>query len=218
MSEQREKRAAAIRIGMRQTVLWLAPSMSAVEPLVTIVVPVRGDSTSADVAARATAESARRPGRRLEHRARPTSVHDAVRAGRPDVTWLDGPPGRGVQLNAGAARGDGALALVRARRQPPAGRLVPACSRRSTAARTWWAAPSRSASIPAPGRPAGSNVAWPRGCGSSACRTATREYSSAVPCSSPMRGFAAVPAHGRRGLRAPAETAGPAWFISARAW
>ena len=31
----------------------------------------------------------------------------SVEASRPDVVWVHGPPGRGVQLNAGAARADG---------------------------------------------------------------------------------------------------------------
>ena len=31
----------------------------------------------------------------------------AIEASRPDVVWVQGPPGRGVQLNAGAARAEG---------------------------------------------------------------------------------------------------------------
>lgn len=71
-------------------------------PLVSIVVPVRGDS------APLVALLAQLPPRDgVEVVVASTGPVDVaqqrLRAARPDVTWLDGAPGRGVQLNAGAA-------------------------------------------------------------------------------------------------------------------
>ena len=76
--------------------------MSAAEPLVSIVVPVRADSR------RVGALLAQLPPRQhLEIVVASTGPVDDVqrqlRVVRPDVTWVDAPPGRGVQLNAGAA-------------------------------------------------------------------------------------------------------------------
>ena len=76
--------------------------MSAADPLVSVVVPVRGDSTPLSTL---LAQLPSRPGVQIivssTGPADPT--HDAIRGRRPDVRWIDGPPGRGVQLNAGAA-------------------------------------------------------------------------------------------------------------------
>ncbi len=76
--------------------------MSVADPLVSVVVPVRGDS--APLAA-LLAQLPPRDG--LELVVSSTGPVDAaqqrLRASRPDVAWLDAAPGRGAQLNAGAA-------------------------------------------------------------------------------------------------------------------
>jgi len=81
-------------------------SMSAAEPLVTIVVPVRGDATPL---AALLAQLPSRPGVQVvvSSAAPPEASSNALREGRPDVVWVDGPPGRGLQLNAGTAVADG---------------------------------------------------------------------------------------------------------------
>lgn len=82
------------------------PFMSAAGPLLSIVVPVRGDSTPL---AALLDQVPARPG--LQVIVSSTGAADArsdrLRAGRPDVRWIDGPPGRGLQLNAGAAEATG---------------------------------------------------------------------------------------------------------------
>lgn len=95
--------------------------MSAVDPLVSVVVPVRGDSRAlASLLAQLPARDD------LQIVVASTGPIDAgqqrLRASRPDVTWLDAPPGRGVQLNAGAlvARGTW-LWFVHADSRLPAG-------------------------------------------------------------------------------------------------
>ena len=76
--------------------------MSAGIPLVSVVVPVRGDSAPlaallAQVPPRGGVEVV------VASTGPVDSAQQRLRAARPDVTWLDAPPGRGVQLNAGAA-------------------------------------------------------------------------------------------------------------------
>lgn len=80
--------------------------MSAADPLVSIVVPVRGDSTPL---AALLEQLPSRPGVEvIVSSMGPTdATHDTVRLKRPDVIWVDGPSGRGVQLNAGAAAAAG---------------------------------------------------------------------------------------------------------------
>lgn len=80
--------------------------MSVTNPLVSIVIPVRGDS------APLTALLAQLPPRpHVELVVANTGHADAaqqhLRQSRPDVVWVDAPPGRGVQLNAGAAVAQG---------------------------------------------------------------------------------------------------------------
>jgi len=80
--------------------------MSAGEPLVSLIVPVRGDSTPLSaLLAQLPSQSG------LEIFVSSTgprdSAHDILRKRRADVLWMDGPPGRGAQLNAGAARATG---------------------------------------------------------------------------------------------------------------
>jgi rSAM/selenodomain-associated transferase 2 len=76
--------------------------MSATAPLVSVVVPVRGDS-----APLATLLAQVPAGAGVDVVVASTGPADdgqqRLRRGRPDVTWLDVAPGRGVQLNAGAA-------------------------------------------------------------------------------------------------------------------
>lgn len=80
----------------------VAASMSSAEPLVSIVVPVRGDSTP--LSALLAQLSSRPDVQIIVSSMGPTdSTHDTIRDGRSDITWIDGQPGRGVQLNAGAA-------------------------------------------------------------------------------------------------------------------
>ncbi len=95
--------------------------MSVGIPLVTLVVPVRGDTAPlAALLAHVPAQDG------VEVVVTSTGPVDPaqqqLRAARPDVVWLDGPPGRGVQLNAGAARARGAwLWFVHADSRLPAG-------------------------------------------------------------------------------------------------
>ena len=75
-------------------------------PLVSIVVPVRGDSRPlgallAQLPARADLQLV------VASTGPVDAAQAALRAGRPDVRWVDAPPGRGVQLNAGAAQAEG---------------------------------------------------------------------------------------------------------------
>lgn len=80
--------------------------MSAARPLLSIVVPVRGDATP--LAALLEQLPVRSGLQVIVSSMGPTdSTHEFIRAGRPDISWIDGPPGRGVQLNAGAARATG---------------------------------------------------------------------------------------------------------------
>ena len=97
--------------------------MSAAAPLVSVVVPVRDDSLSLWVL---LAQLPVRDG--VEVVVASTGpvddVQQRLRAARPDVTWVDAPPGRGVQLNAGAAEARGAwLWFVHADSHLPAGWL-----------------------------------------------------------------------------------------------
>ena len=80
--------------------------MSAARPLLSIVVPVRGDSTPL---AALLAQLPSRPGLQVivSSVGGTDSTDDVRRTGRPDTLWIDGPPGRGVQLNAGAAEARG---------------------------------------------------------------------------------------------------------------
>ncbi len=81
-------------------------SMSHAALLVTVVVPTRGDATPL---ARLAGDLAPSPG--VEYIVSRTGPGDAaeatLRGARPDLVWVDGPPGRGVQLNAGAAAATG---------------------------------------------------------------------------------------------------------------
>jgi rSAM/selenodomain-associated transferase 2 len=77
-------------------------SMSHAAPLVSVVVPSHGDT----VLLTRLADDLT-PSPRVEYivsRSGPDEPAEAtLRAARPDLHWVDGPPGRGVQLNAGAA-------------------------------------------------------------------------------------------------------------------
>lgn len=89
--------------------------------LVSVVVPVRGDSGPlgallAQLPARAGVQVV------VASTGEVDAAHAGLRAARPDVHWVDAPPGRGVQLNAGAAVAQGAwLWFVHADSQLPAG-------------------------------------------------------------------------------------------------
>lgn len=80
--------------------------MSATGPLLSVVVPVRGDSASL---AALLEQLPSRPGVQVVVSCTgPSDVfHDALRESRPDIRWMDGQAGRGVQLNAGAAAATG---------------------------------------------------------------------------------------------------------------
>jgi len=81
------------------------PFMSAAEPLVSVVVPVRGDALP--LAALLT-ELPSRPGVQVVVvTSGPPGAYDVMQVARPDVVWLEGRPGRGPQLNAGAAAATG---------------------------------------------------------------------------------------------------------------
>jgi rSAM/selenodomain-associated transferase 2 len=75
-------------------------------PLVSVVVPSKGDAAPlarllADLPPAGDVET-------IVSRTGPgDAVEAALRASRPDVRWVDGPAGRGVQLNAGAAAARG---------------------------------------------------------------------------------------------------------------
>jgi rSAM/selenodomain-associated transferase 2 len=97
------------------------PFMSATGPLLSIVVPVRGDSAPLGAL---LAQLPSRPGVQIIVSA--TGPSDAaaarIRAARADVHWIDGPAGRGVQFNAGAAAAIGRwLWFVHADSRLPAG-------------------------------------------------------------------------------------------------
>lgn len=95
--------------------------MSAGNPLISLVVPVRGDSAPlaallAQVPPREGVEVV------VASTGPPDAPQQQLRAARPDVRWLDAPPGRGVQLNAGAAVARGVwLWFVHADSRLPAG-------------------------------------------------------------------------------------------------
>ena len=95
--------------------------MSAAEPLVSVVVPVRGDALPL------AALLSQLPSRPLlqilvSTSGPPDAAYDAVKAARPDVVWLESRPGRGLQLNAGAAAATGRwLWFVHADSHLPAG-------------------------------------------------------------------------------------------------
>jgi rSAM/selenodomain-associated transferase 2 len=80
--------------------------MSHALPLVSVVIPSRGDAALlavllADLPPSAGVET-------IVSRAGPVEPAEAaLQASRPDVQWVDGHPGRGVQLNAGAAEARG---------------------------------------------------------------------------------------------------------------
>lgn len=80
--------------------------MSATGTLLSIVVPVRGDSTPLTALLE---QVPLRPGLQIIVSSMgPTdSTHEFIRVGRPDILWIDGQAGRGVQLNAGAAQATG---------------------------------------------------------------------------------------------------------------
>ncbi len=90
-------------------------------PLVTVIVPVRGDSRA--LGALLTQLPAREGVEVVVASTGPVdAAQAALRAARPDVRWLDALPGRGVQLNAGAAVAHGTwLWFVHADSQVPAG-------------------------------------------------------------------------------------------------
>ncbi len=81
--------------------------MSVALPLVTVVVPVRGDSAPLSAL---LAQLPPRAGLELVVASSGTvdAAQQRLRTVRPDVIWLDAPPGRGPQLNAGAAVAHGA--------------------------------------------------------------------------------------------------------------
>lgn len=87
--------------------------------LVSVIVPVRGDARPlgallAQLPPRAGVELVVASAGPLD------GAHVALRAARPDVQWVEAPPGRGVQLNAGAAVAQGTwLWFVHADSQVP---------------------------------------------------------------------------------------------------
>ena len=79
--------------------------MSHLTPLVSIVIPVRGDSAAlADLLRQLPATGNVEI---IVSAAGDARDFASMRCARPDVIWLSGPPGRGRQLNAGAARAQG---------------------------------------------------------------------------------------------------------------
>jgi rSAM/selenodomain-associated transferase 2 len=80
--------------------------VSASPPLVSVVIPVRGDVAPLD---RLMTQLPPHPEVELVVSATgPTDARlAALRSARPDVLWVEGEPGRGRQLNAGAARASG---------------------------------------------------------------------------------------------------------------
>jgi rSAM/selenodomain-associated transferase 2 len=95
--------------------------MSATGPLLSVVVPVRGDSASL---AALLEQLPSRPGVQVvvSCTGPGDAMHDALRESRPDIRWMDGRAGRGVQLNAGAAAATGRwLWFVHADSQLPPG-------------------------------------------------------------------------------------------------
>ena len=95
--------------------------MSATSPLLSIIVPVRGDAAPLGAL---LAQLPSRPGVQIiVSRTGPSdAAASRIRAARADVHWIDGPAGRGVQLNAGAGAASGRwLWFVHADSQLPAG-------------------------------------------------------------------------------------------------
>jgi rSAM/selenodomain-associated transferase 2 len=104
-------------------------------PLVSIVIPVKDEAgaltellrvLSADIAGDAAMTGNGGAAEVVVSAARPVpGALEAVRDRFSDVLWVDGPPGRGLQLNAGAARATGEwLWFVHADSRPPAGWLA----------------------------------------------------------------------------------------------
>jgi rSAM/selenodomain-associated transferase 2 len=97
--------------------------MSPANPLVSVVIPVRGDGAALTaLLAGLPADPAVQV---IVSRTGPADREEAaLRASRPDIGWVDGPAGRGVQLNAGAALAAGRwLWFVHADSRVPAGWL-----------------------------------------------------------------------------------------------
>ena len=74
--------------------------------MVSVIVPVRGDSGPLgrlldDLRPHAGTEVI------VSNTGEPDARQRELRTSRPDVTWVDGPPGRGAQLNAGGAAASG---------------------------------------------------------------------------------------------------------------
>lgn len=90
-------------------------------PLVSVIIPVRDDDAALDallscLPATPDVEHA------VSHAGVPSERQRALRRARPDVRWVDGPPGRGRQLNAGAAVASGRwLWFLHADCMPPVG-------------------------------------------------------------------------------------------------
>ena len=80
--------------------------MSHASPLVSVVVPTRGDAASL---ARLAEDLAPSPDAEyiVSRTGPPDPAETALGAARPDLHWVDGAPGRGLQLNAGAAAATG---------------------------------------------------------------------------------------------------------------
>jgi rSAM/selenodomain-associated transferase 2 len=96
-------------------------SMSHAAPLVSVVVPSQGDAA---LLARLADDLAPSPDvEYIVSRAGPVDAAEAaLRAARPDLRWVEGPSGRGVQLNGGAAVAAGRwLWFVHADSRLPAG-------------------------------------------------------------------------------------------------
>jgi len=97
------------------------PFMSAAEPLVSVVVPVRGDALPLaallnQLPSRSGVQTV------VATSGPPEAAYDALKTARPDVVWLESPAGRGVQLNVGAAVATGRwLWFVHADSHLPAG-------------------------------------------------------------------------------------------------
>ena len=97
--------------------------MSHALPLVSVVIPTRGDAALLaglldDLAPAAGVETI------VSRAGSLAPAEAALRASRPDVRWVDGPAGRGRQLNAGAAAAQGQwLWFVHADCRLPAGWL-----------------------------------------------------------------------------------------------
>lgn len=91
-------------------------------PLVSVVVPVRGDSHALGRLLQALPAGVPGVEIRVSSAGEPDAGQRALRERRPDVAWIDGSPGRGVQLNAGAASARGTwLWFLHADSAPPDG-------------------------------------------------------------------------------------------------